>query len=135
MNVPIIDEHYYRSADWFLKNAGRYDNYPRNGSKVFVGEYAVHADNSIVGSNRNNWQSALASASLMTGLERNADVVQMASYAPLFANIDAWQWAPDMIWVDNLARTVLPQQEIPLGVITSLVGSVFFLLIMRRQRL
>jgi len=101
-NADFIDEHYYRSADWFLKNAGRYDNYPRNGSKVFVGEYAVHADNSIVGSNRNNWQSALASASLMTGLERNADVVQMASYAPLFANIDAWQWAPDMIWVDNL---------------------------------
>jgi alpha-N-arabinofuranosidase len=101
-NADFIDEHYYRPADWFLKNAGRYDNYPRNGSKVFVGEYAVHADNSITGSNRNNWQSALASASLMTGLERNADVVQMASYAPLFAHIDAWQWAPDMIWVDNL---------------------------------
>ncbi|MBT2592716.1 carbohydrate binding domain-containing protein [Pedobacter sp. ISL-68] len=101
-NADFIDEHYYRPADWFLKNAGRYDNYPRNGSKVFVGEYAVHADNSIIGSNRNNWQSALASASLMTGLERNADVVQMASYAPLFAHIDAWQWAPDMIWVDNL---------------------------------
>jgi len=101
-NADFIDEHYYRPADWFLKNAGRYDNYPRNGTKIFVGEYAVHADKSFVGSNRNNWQSALASASLMTGLERNADVVQMASYAPLFAHIDAWQWAPDMIWVDNL---------------------------------
>ncbi|GGE46653.1 alpha-L-arabinofuranosidase [Pedobacter psychrotolerans] len=100
--ADFIDEHYYRPADWFLKNAGRYDNYPRNDTKVFVGEYAVHADQSHVGSNRNNWQSALASASLMTGLERNADVVQMASYAPLFAHIDAWQWAPDMIWVDNL---------------------------------
>lgn len=101
-NADFIDEHYYRPADWFLKNAGRYDNYPRNGSKVFVGEYAVHAAGNITGSNKNNWQSALASASLMTGLERNADVVQMASYAPLFAHIDAWQWAPDMIWVDNL---------------------------------
>jgi alpha-N-arabinofuranosidase len=101
-NADFIDEHYYRPADWFLKNAGRYDNYPRNGSKIFVGEYAVHADKNFVGSNRNNWQSALASASLMTGLERNADVVQMASYAPLFAHIDAWQWAPDLIWVDNL---------------------------------
>jgi alpha-L-arabinofuranosidase len=100
--ADFIDEHYYRPADWFLKNAGRYDNYPRNESKVFVGEYAVHADKNFVGSNRNNWQSALASAALMTGLERNADVVQMASYAPLFAHIDAWQWAPDMIWVDNL---------------------------------
>lgn len=100
--ADFIDEHYYRPADWFLKNAGRYDNYPRDGSKVFVGEYAVHADKTFTGSNMNNWQSALASASLMTGLERNADVVQMASYAPLFAHIDAWQWAPDMIWVDNL---------------------------------
>lgn len=100
--ADFIDEHYYRPADWFLKNAGRYDNYPRNETKVFVGEYAVHADKNVIGSNRNNWQSALASASLMTGLERNADVVQMASYAPLFAHIDGWQWAPDMIWVDNL---------------------------------
>lgn len=101
-NGDFIDEHYYRPADWFLKNAGRYDNYPRNGSKVFVGEYAVHADKSLTGPDKSNWQSALASASLMTGLERNADVVQMASYAPLFAHVDAWQWAPDMIWVDNL---------------------------------
>ena len=98
----FIDEHYYRPADWFLKNAGRYDSYPRNESKVFVGEYAVHADSKVIGANRNNWQSALAAAALMTGLERNADVVQMASYAPLFAHVDAWQWAPDMIWVDNL---------------------------------
>ena len=100
--ADFIDEHYYRPADWFLKNAGRYDNYPRNESKVFVGEYAVHADSKVVGSHKNNWESALASAALMTGLERNADVVQMASYAPLFAHIDAWQWAPDLIWVDNL---------------------------------
>lgn len=100
--ADFIDEHYYRPADWFLKNADRYDHYPRNETKVFVGEYAVHANQNHIGSNRNNWQSALASASLMTGLERNADVVQMASYAPLFAHVDAWQWAPDMIWVDNL---------------------------------
>lgn len=100
--ADFIDEHYYRPADWFLKNAGRYDNYPRNDTKIFVGEYAVHADKSLTGKDKNNWQSALASASLMTGLERNADVVQMASYAPLFAHVDAWQWAPDMIWVDNL---------------------------------
>ncbi|RZL49550.1 MAG: alpha-L-arabinofuranosidase [Pedobacter sp.] len=100
--ADFIDEHYYKPADWFLKNAGRYDAYPRNESKVFVGEYAVHADAKVIGAKRNNWQSALAAAALMTGLERNADVVQMASYAPLFAHVDAWQWAPDMIWVDNL---------------------------------
>lgn len=111
-NADIIDEHYYRPADWFLKNAGRYDSYPRNGSKIFVGEYAVHANSKIVGSDRNNWQSALAAASLMTGLERNADVVQMASYAPLFAHVDAWQWAPDLIWVDNLTSYGTPDYHV-----------------------
>lgn len=101
-NTDFIDEHYYRPAEWFLSNAARYDSYPRNGSKVFAGEYAVHADKTTVGPEKNNWQSALAAAAFMTGLERNAAVVEMASYAPLFAHIDAWQWAPDMIWVDNL---------------------------------
>jgi len=101
-DADFIDEHYYKPADWFLANASRYDAYPRNGAKVFAGEYAVHADKSIMGSNRNNWQSALAAAAFMTGLERNADVVEMASYAPLFAHIDSWQWAPDLIWIDNL---------------------------------
>ncbi|MFC3559367.1 alpha-L-arabinofuranosidase C-terminal domain-containing protein [Pedobacter jamesrossensis] len=110
--ADLIDEHYYRPAEWFLKNAGRYDNYPRNGSKVFVGEYAVHADKSLTGKDKSNWQSALASASMMTGFERNADVVQMASYAPLFAHIDAWQWAPDMIWVDNLTSYGTPDYHV-----------------------
>lgn len=110
--ADLIDEHYYRPADWFLKNAGRYDDYPRDGSKVFVGEYAVHADKSLTGPGKNNWESALASASLMTGLERNADVVHMASYAPLFAHIDAWQWAPDMIWVDNLKSYGTPDYHV-----------------------
>lgn len=103
MKADIIDEHYYRSPEWFLTNAGRYDNYDRNGSKVFAGEYAAHStDKTLNGDKKNNWQAALAEAAFMTGLERNADVVNMASYAPLFANIDGWQWAPDMIWVDNL---------------------------------
>lgn len=103
MKADIIDEHYYRSPEWFLTNAGRYDNYDRNGPKVFAGEYAAHStDKTLNGDKKNNWQAALAEAAFMTGLERNADVVNMASYAPLFANIDGWQWAPDMIWVDNL---------------------------------
>lgn len=102
VNTDFIDEHYYRPAEWFLSNAARYDSYPRTGSKVFAGEYAVHADKTTVGPEKNNWQSALAAAAFMTGLERNAAVVEMASYAPLFAHVDAWQWAPDMIWVDNL---------------------------------
>ncbi|WP_443947427.1 alpha-L-arabinofuranosidase C-terminal domain-containing protein [Pedobacter sp. AW1-32] len=102
MNADIIDEHYYRSPEWFLKNANRYDNFSRTGSKIFAGEYAAHLDGKITGAKRNNWQAALAEAAFMTGLERNAAVVEMASYAPLFANEDGWQWAPDLIWVNSL---------------------------------
>lgn len=102
MNADIIDEHYYRSPEWFLANANRYDDYPRNGSKVFAGEYAAQSNRTASADNKNNWRTALAEAAFMTGLERNADVVTMASYAPLFAHMDAWQWTPDMIWVDNL---------------------------------
>jgi alpha-L-arabinofuranosidase len=102
MNADIIDEHYYRRPEWFLGNASRYDNYPVNGSKVFAGEYAAQSDKTVSVENRNNWQCAIAEAAFMTGLERNAGVVQMASYAPLFAHADAWQWTPDMIWVNNL---------------------------------
>lgn len=102
MNADIIDEHYYRRPEWFLQNARRYDNYPRNGSKVFAGEYAAQTDKVVSVNNKNSWQAAIAEAAFMTGLERNADVVNMASYAPLFAHAEGWQWTPDMIWVDNL---------------------------------
>jgi alpha-L-arabinofuranosidase len=64
------------------------------------------------GAVRNNWQAAISIAAFMTGLERNADVVQMASYAPLFAHIDGWQWAPDLIWVDNLRLYGTPEYYI-----------------------
>ncbi|WP_432710806.1 alpha-L-arabinofuranosidase C-terminal domain-containing protein [Pedobacter sp.] len=100
-NTDIIDEHYYRSPKWFLENANRYDNYDRNGSKVFAGEYAAHSAGVAKG-NKSNWECALAEAAFMTGLERNAAVVNMASYAPLFAQADGWQWTPDLVWVDNL---------------------------------
>ncbi|SEA07179.1 Alpha-L-arabinofuranosidase [Arachidicoccus rhizosphaerae] len=102
MHADIIDEHYYRNPSWFLANARRYDNYPRNGSKVFAGEYAAQSDKIASPDNKNNWECALSEAAFMTGLERNAAVVSMASYAPLFAHIDAWQWTPDLIWFDNL---------------------------------
>lgn len=102
MNADVIDEHYYRRPEWFLANAGRYNNYPRGASKVFAGEYAAQSDKTVSVNNRNNWQTALAEAAFMTGMERNADVVSMASYAPLFAHVDGWQWTPDEIWVDNL---------------------------------
>ena len=102
LNAQIVDEHYYMNPEWFLKNANRYDNYDRNSYKIFAGEYAAHSPKTVQPENQNNWQSALAEAAFMTGLERNADVVQLCSYAPLFAHIDGWQWAPDLIWFDNL---------------------------------
>jgi alpha-L-arabinofuranosidase len=102
IKADVIDEHYYRRPEWFLKNASRYDNYERNGSKIFAGEYAAQSDKTVSVNNKNNLQTAIAEAAFLTGLERNADVVVMASYAPLFAHVDAWQWTPDLIWVDNL---------------------------------
>lgn len=102
MKADVIDEHFYRRPEWFLENAKRYDNYDRNGSKVFAGEYAAQSDRTVSVNNKNNWRTAMAEAAFMTGMERNADVVVMASYAPLFAHAEGWQWTPDMIWVDNL---------------------------------
>lgn len=97
LKVDLVDEHYYMKPQWFLDNAGRYDHYDRQGPKVFAGEYAAHGQGS-----RNNWEAALAEACFMTGLERNADVVWQATYAPLFAHVEGWQWRPDLIWFDNL---------------------------------
>ncbi len=97
LDVELVDEHYYRSPEWFLKSAARYDNYDRKGPKVFAGEFACHHE-----SRDNNAVSAICEAAFMTGLERNADIVHLATYAPLFAHVDAWQWKPDMIWFDNL---------------------------------
>lgn len=102
LNADILDEHYYRAPDWFLKNAKRYDSYDRNGPKIFAGEYAAQSKAIASPENSNNWQCALSEAAFMTGLERNADVVHMASYAPLFAHAEGWQWTPDLIWFNNL---------------------------------
>ncbi len=102
LNADIIDEHYYANPKWFLNNSQRYDNYDRKGPKVFAGEYAAQSVAIASPENRNNWACALSEAAFMTGLERNADVVKMASYAPLFAHVEKWQWTPDLIWFDNL---------------------------------
>lgn len=102
LKADIVDEHYYMSPEWFLENTGRYDNYDRSGPKVFAGEYAAQTAGATSAENRNNWKAAIAEAAFMTGLERNGDVVQMASYAPLLVNVNAWQWKPDAIWFDNL---------------------------------
>jgi len=101
-NADIVDEHYYKAPQWFQDNATRYDKYDRNGPKVFAGEYAAQNVDICSPANKNNWMCALSEAAFMTGLERNAAVVNMASYAPLFGHVDAWQWTPDLIWFDNL---------------------------------
>ena len=97
LKLDLVDEHYYKPPQWFFDNAGRYDSYNRKGPKVFAGEYAAHGKGEF-----NNWEAALSEAAFMTGLERNADVVYQATYAPLFAHVEGWQWKPDLIWFDNL---------------------------------
>ena len=99
--ADIIDEHFYETSKWFMQNATRYDSYDRSGPKIFVGEYAAQSDRIGSQKNVNNWLTALSEAAFMTGIERNADVVSMASYAPLFAEINGWQWTPNLIWFDN----------------------------------
>ena len=100
----IVDEHYYMSSDWFLNNMHRYDRYPRT-TKVFLGEFAAHEATQPNGRRPNNLYSALCEAAYMTSLERNSDVVVMASYAPLMAREGMQQWTPDLIWFN--AREVM----------------------------
>ena len=102
LEADIVDEHCYANPVWFLDAAHRYDGYDRKGPKVFMGEYAAQSVGVAKPENRNTLECALAEAAFMTGLERNADVVRMAAYAPLLAHIDAWQWTPNLIWADNL---------------------------------
>ena len=98
LKVDLYDEHYYRNEKWFLSHGLRYDTYDRKGPRVFAGEYACHGD----GKKWNHFETSLYEAAHMTGIERNADIVHMATYAPLFAHVEGWQWRPDAIWFDNL---------------------------------
>ena len=101
--VDLVDEHYYRDPSWFLENNHRYDTYDRTGPKVFLGEYA---------SRGNTLYNALSEASYMTALQRNADVVRLASYAPLLSNESYVQWSPDAIWFDNDESWETPNWEV-----------------------
>jgi len=112
VNADIVDEHCYANPHWFFTRANRFDNFPRNGPKVFFGEYAAQSDRIVSVENKNNWLCALSEAAFMIGMERNADVVRLASYAPLFAHADAWQWTPDMIWADNLRSYGTPNYHV-----------------------
>ena len=100
LKADLYDEHFYRNEAWFMDkvNRHRYDSYDRKGPKIFAGEYACHGK----GKKWNHFNASLMEAAFMTGFERNADIVHMATYAPLFAHVKGWQWRPDMIWYDNL---------------------------------
>jgi len=99
LKIPIVDEHYYTSPEWFVSNQHRYDTYTRNATQVYVGEYASWG---------NKLSNAIAEAAFMTSLERNGDVVSMASYAPLLAKKNFTQWKIDMIFFDNVNICLTP---------------------------
>lgn len=95
-SLEIVDEHYYNNPEFFIANAGKYDNYDRTKFKVFIGEYAV-----TQGTGQGSHRGAVGEAAFMTGMERNSDVVVMGSYAPLFVNINHKRWNPDLIDFDS----------------------------------
>ncbi|GAB2874147.1 alpha-L-arabinofuranosidase C-terminal domain-containing protein [Streptomyces mayteni] len=90
--IPVVDEHSYKSPRWLLENTRRFDTMDREGPHLYIGEY---------GSGRNNGRSAVAEAAYMIAMERNGDVVRLASYAPLLARRGNIQWLPDLIYFDN----------------------------------
>ncbi|MDE5548287.1 MAG: alpha-L-arabinofuranosidase, partial [Clostridia bacterium] len=103
--VYCSDEHFYVSPEWLYSHVNVYDEYPRDGGLVYAGEYAAHVPGSgcalFNAPQANVWEGALAEAAFMTGMERNADIVVMKSYAPLFARLGYTQWSPDMIWFNG----------------------------------
>jgi alpha-N-arabinofuranosidase len=99
LNVSVVDEHYYTDPKWLISNQNRYDTYKRNGSQVYLGEYASWG---------NKLRNAVAEAVYMTSLERNGDVVRMASYAPLLAKNNFTQWKTDMIFFNNVSICPTP---------------------------
>ncbi|QHS59727.1 alpha-L-arabinofuranosidase C-terminal domain-containing protein [Chitinophaga agri] len=96
LKVPMVDEHYYETAGWFINNQDFYDKYDRSHAKVYLGEYAAHLPGQQV-----NLETALSEAIYLTGVERNGDVVSMTSYAPLLAREGHTQWNPDLIYFNN----------------------------------
>lgn len=101
-----VDEHYYVSPEWMYEHVNFYDDYPDTVG-VFAGEYAAHTKERL-----NDMQAALAEAALLTGIEKNAGVVKLASYAPLMNRIGHSQWRPDLIWFDDAEVYVTPSYQV-----------------------
>jgi alpha-L-arabinofuranosidase len=98
VSLEMIDEHYYQSPAFFYEQAKRYDTYDRSDSVgIYIGEFAVTAGSPGKG----NLRAALGESAFMVGMERNADIVRMASYAPTFVNVNDRAWNPDMIVYDG----------------------------------
>lgn len=95
--VDAVDEHYYRNPSWFINQYNKYDSYSRSAHKIYVGEYAVTQDFGVNG----HLMAALGEAVFMQGMENNADICMMNSYAPIFANVNNYNWRPDMIQFDS----------------------------------
>lgn len=102
-----VDEHFYKTQEWFLENISRYDKYNRNLPKVLIGEYAAHTSKEI-SERKNSFYAALCEAAFLTGVENNSDHVIMTCYAPLFGRIEHNQWQPNMIWFDNTKAYATP---------------------------
>lgn len=96
LRLEMVDEHGYKPPEWYWQNLTRFDKYDRKKAKVYLGEFAAHESNRA-----NTLRSALAEAAYMTSLERNGDIVRMASYAPLLARQGHTQWRPDLIYFDH----------------------------------
>jgi alpha-L-arabinofuranosidase len=116
LNIPMVDEHYYKEPTWLIANLNRYDTYDRKQPKVYLGEYASWG---------NKMNNAIAEAAYMAGLERNGDVVSMASYAPLFAKKDHTQWKTNMIFFDNTKLCLTPNYHVQ-KIFSINAGDVYF---------
>jgi len=103
LKLHMVDEHYYVQPEWLMANLHRYDKYPRSSSKVYLGEYASWG---------NKLKNAIAEAAYLTGLERNGDVVHLASYAPLLAKKGFTQWTTDLIFFDNVNILLTPNYHV-----------------------
>lgn len=102
LKADLVDEHFYRDIQWYKNWMNRYSDrtfYTKDGPRVFAGEWACHDR----GKKYNHAGASIYEAAFMTNIERNADLVHMATYAPLFAHVEGWQWRPDLIWYDNLS--------------------------------
>jgi alpha-L-arabinofuranosidase len=124
LKIPIVDEHYYTSPDWFMENQHRYDSYPRNLSKVYLGEYASWG---------NKLKNAIAEAAYLTGLERNGDAVHLASYAPLLAKKGFTQWTTDMIFFDNVNILLTPNYHVQKMFMTNQGETLFDKVILKNE--